>query len=78
MTLPALRDQRGFDAVGIRDEVLETRLEVQQHEFGVEFEAQRVAEGRFDREPAQIVGRAAELPQHDRARGARDAGRPCA
>ena len=63
--LPPLRDQRRLNPIGIRDEALQRRLEVQQHELRIEFERQRVAEGRFDREAVQIVRRTAESPQRD-------------
>ena len=44
---------------------------MQQHQFVIEFEAQRVAEGGFDRERAEIVGRAAHAPQFEWREGER-------
>ena len=55
-TLPALRQQRGFEAISSGDEGVQTGLQVQQHELAIEFEAEGVPERRFDREAAEIVG----------------------
>src|SRR3982074_1197711 len=64
--LPSLLDERGLEAVRISDEALEIGLKVQQHELGIQFEAERVAEGGFDGEATKIVGCAPETPQHGR------------
>ena len=66
--VPPLREQRGLDAIGVGDQHLETGLEVQQHEFGIEFESEGVAEGGSDREPAQVIGRAADSSEFKRTR----------
>jgi hypothetical protein len=65
--VPPLAHERRLDAVGIFDEAFQTGLEEQQHELGVELEAQRVPERGLDRETAQIIGVATELPEHDGA-----------
>ena len=53
--LPALCDQRRFDALGIGDQALQTGLEMQQHQLRIELETEGVAERRLDRETAEIV-----------------------
>jgi hypothetical protein len=55
------------DAIGEGDELFEIGLEVQQYELGVELEAEGVAEGGFEREATEIVGRAVQAPELDRA-----------
>jgi hypothetical protein len=65
--LPALSLEGRVDAIGEGDELFETGLEVQQHELGVELEAEGVAERCFEGEAAEIVGSAVQAPQFDRA-----------
>jgi hypothetical protein len=65
--LPALCDECRLDAIGIGDEALQTGLEMQQDQLGVELETERVAEGRLEREAAKIVRRAAKAPEDDGA-----------
>ena len=42
---------------------------MQQDELAIEFEAERVPERRFNREPAQIVGGPPQAPEFVRGRG---------
>ncbi len=56
---PSAQTEGGLNAVGVRDHRFEGRLQMQEHELGVELEAERVAERRFKREPAQVVRRPA-------------------
>lgn len=65
---PPVRQERGLDAIGGCDETIQRGVQVLGHEFRVELESERIAEGRFDHETAEIIGRAAEPPQHDRQR----------
>jgi hypothetical protein len=53
---PALRDQRGFETVRIRDHRIDIALQVQQQKLAVQLEAEREPAGRFNGEPAQLVG----------------------
>jgi hypothetical protein len=70
-TLPALSEQRRFDPRGVGDDDLETRLEEQQHELVIKFEAQGAPERRVDGESAEFVTRSAHAPEFERARSAR-------
>jgi hypothetical protein len=65
--LPALSLECRVNPIGEGDELFEIGLEVQQHELGVELEAEGVAEGCFEGEAAKIVGRAMQAPKLDRA-----------
>ena len=56
--LPALCDQRRFDALGIGDQTLQTGLEMQQHQFRVELEPEGVAKRGLDGEAAEDAVRA--------------------
>jgi hypothetical protein len=65
--LPTLGLERRVDAIGEGDELFEIGLEVQQDELRVQLETEGVAEGCFEGEAAQIVGRTVQAPQFDRA-----------
>ena len=65
--MPALSLQRRVDAIGEGDELFEIGLEVQQHELGVELQAEGVAEGGLEGKGAQCVGRTVQAPELDRA-----------
>jgi len=54
------------DAIGEGDELFEIGWEVQEHELGVELEAEGVPEGGFERQNAQIDRRAVQAPELDR------------
>ena len=43
------------DAVRVRDEAFQIALQVQQHQFGIELESERIAEGCLEHEATQIV-----------------------
>jgi hypothetical protein len=65
--LPALGLERRLDAIGEGNELLEIGLKVQQHELAVQLETEGVAEGCFEGEAAEIVRRAVQAPELDRA-----------
>jgi hypothetical protein len=63
--VPPLCHECGLNPVGIRDKALQVRLQMQQDEFRIEFEAQRVSVRCFDSEPAQVIRGPVKMPEHD-------------
>ncbi|HEX7138394.1 MAG TPA: hypothetical protein VF219_11125, partial [Vicinamibacterales bacterium] len=60
---PALMEEGGFDSIREGHEGFEARLKVKEDQFGIEFQAEGVTEGRLNGETTKVVGGATQAPE---------------